>query len=196
MKISTSFILAIGLFIWGMCSCSSINTETSDPPVTTEPTAGTDTMASKVATTSEAFDSTNFGIMAASFDLLEIMTSEEALAKAQNPQVKDFAQEMLAEHKKTANEIKNLSNRKDQRLPTELLPDHQELYAEFKKEESKGFDKAYMEMQAKAHLKAVDLFEEAAEDHPDPELRNYAANHLPLLRTQWGKAKKTKDVVD
>jgi putative membrane protein len=204
MKKLTYLFLASGLLVGGISSCSSTNTETTDTPPTTEvvtpdvAASGADTMAATTAAPM-SYDSTNFGILAASNDLLEIMTSEEALTKAKNGEVIKFAQQMIAEHKKAYEELKSLSGMKDQRIPTELLPKHQKMYAEYLKDLAKEpdkFDLGYMKLQVNAHEEAVELFDDGDEDHPDPDLRSYASRLFPQIKADFEMAKKTKDLVD
>lgn len=204
MKKSIYLFLATGFLIGGISSCSSTNTETTDTPPTTETVTpdvaatGTDTM-STTAPAPMSYDSTNFGILAASNDLLEIMTSEEALTKAKNGEVKKFAQQMLSEHKNAYQELKSLSAMKDQRIPTELLPKHQKMYSEYLKdlsEKPEKYDLAYMKLQVSAHEEAVELFDDGDEDHPDSDLRAYATKLFPQIKADFELAKKTKDIVD
>jgi putative membrane protein len=207
MKKLTYLSLASVFLLGGISSCSSTNTETTDTPPTTEVitadttarnAAGADTMAT-AAPAPLSYDSTNFGILAASNDLLEIMTSEEALTKAKNPEVQKFAQQMIAEHKKAYQDLKSLSAMKNQRVPTELLPKHQKMYSEYQKNLSKEpnkYDLAYMKLQVSAHEEAVELFDDGDEDHPDPDLRAYATKLFPQIKADFQMAKKTKDIVD
>jgi putative membrane protein len=205
MKKFTYFFLGASLLIGSLSSCSSSNTETTDSPPTTETVApdiaasGTDTMSSPNTSAPQAYDSTNFAILAASNDLLEIMTSQEALTKAKNAEVQKFAQQMSSEHKKAYQDLKSLSTMKDQRLPTELLPKHQRMYAKYQErlaKEPNKYDKAYMELQADAHEEAVELFDDGDEDHPDADLRAYAARLFPQIKADFQRAKKTKDIVE
>ncbi len=207
MKISVSFFLA-GFIFCGMSSCSSTTTETADTVATTEtlttdlaktepgmtnPVTGTGNMAPS-GNLSE--DPTNFVLLAGSLDLLQTRSSNQALAKATNAEVRNFAQAVVADHSHVTRQLRGLATKKELRYPTDLLPKHQLLMNQLQEEKSKDFDKTYMEIQEASHKEFEELFEDASKRHTDPDMKAFASQNLPVLRTQLVNTKKIKDLVD
>ena len=192
-----------------LSSCSSTNTETNNAAATTETTqeasgarmgnTKTGPVTDTTATTGTAManqDTTSFAMVAASSDMFEKLSSEQAQSRATHPEVKKFAQMMLTDHNKTTQELKSIASSKNIILPVGPLPMHQRLLLRVTREDQKEFDEEYMETQVMAHRMAVELFETASKSERDAELRAFASRHLPSLRTHLEMAKKTKDLVD
>jgi len=202
MKRFSYYLLSTSLLVWGISSCSSSKTENTEAVATetvtadqiTSPTADTeDTVDAEKAIPT---DTITFAVVAASSSLLEIRSSELALTKVKNQDAKNFAQQMVAEHQKSYQELKTLLNGKNQSIGTELLPKHQRKYSKLMAEDPKEFDDTYMEVQVDAHREAVELFENAARSHQDNDLRAFAERNLPNLRKHLESARKIGDEVD
>ena len=202
MKRFSYYLMSTGLLLWGISSCSSSKTENTEAAETekvtadqiTSPTADTeDTVDAEKAIVS---DTITFAVVAASSSLVEIRSSEQALSKATNQEVKNFAQQMITEHQKGYQDLKMMQNAKNQTVSTELLPKHQRWYSKLMAEDPKEFDDEYMELQVEAHREAVELFDNAAKGHQDNELRAYAEKTLPNLRMHLETAKRIGDKVD
>ena len=208
MKSTTPFFLAAGFILWGMSSCSSTTTETTDTAVITETVtpnmAATDTGTTRSATVTDTLassgslsdDPTNFVLLAGSLDLLQTRTSNQAVAKATNPEVKKYAQEVLSEHTNVSRELRGLAATNKLKYPTDLLAKHQLMMNRLMEERAKDFDKTYMEVQEASHKELEELFEDASKRHADPEMKEFASRSLPTLRTQLDRTKKVKDIVD
>jgi putative membrane protein len=191
---------AVATLLWGI-GCSSSNTDTADTASTTETVAADSTAAAATdaatgATTTQQLDSTSFPIVAASSDMFEILSSTEAQTKATNAEVKKFAAQMVKDHTQTSTELKSIAGGKNILLPAAPLPMHQRLITALTAKEAQEFDETYMEQQVMAHQNAVSLFETASKEEADPELKAFAAKHLPHLQMHLDMARKTKDLVD
>lgn len=125
----------------------------------------------------------HFVPMATSSNLLEIQSSELALQKASSDQVKQFAQQMIADHTKAGEEMKAaLSQRKgDLGSPDTLLKEDAAALDTLKNASAENFDMAYIELQRMAHDKAVALFQSYASKPDDPTLGAFAQKTLPVL---------------
>lgn len=212
MKISTTLCLALGFISWGMNGCSSTSTETADSAVTTEAItpemATADTSTTRSAMSSDTAgtmgtasgtlseDPTNFVLLAGSLDLLQTRSSNQAISKATNPEVRSFAQTVIADHSSILRELRGIATTKKLKYPTDMLPKHQLLLNRLSEEKAKDFDKTYMEIQEAAHDELEELFEDASKRHADPEMKAFAMKSLPTMRTQLESSKKIKDKVD
>lgn len=110
--------------------------------------------------------------------------SQIAAQNASNPAVKQFAQKAQQESVEANSELKELAQRKNVPLPTEPHADQQEQLAELKDKQGEEFDKAYVEQTVERQNDQLELYEKAAKDSTDPEVREYAARTLPELRAQ------------
>ena len=120
---------------------------------------------------------------AASAGMLEIETSQLALKTSQNADVKAFAQKMVDDHTKAAEELKTLAQSKNFTLPTAMSDHHQKMYDHLKDEKpGKDFDSTYQNTQVLAHKEAVTLFSKVSTDSKDPEVKAWAAKTLPTLQ--------------
>lgn len=136
-------------------------------------------------------DTKEFFDAAASANLLEVEASRLALQRAQDPEIKAFAQQMVTDHTKASEELKTLAQKKGVTLPTKMMDRHQAIYDELKDEKTaKEFEEAYREAMVASHKEAVTLFDEVAEDNKDAEVKTFAAKMLPKLQSHGGKAKE------
>ena len=115
-------------------------------------------------------------------NLTEIKASELALTKSQDPGVKQFAQRMIDDHKKTITQIETVAARKNIEVPDKAdLMGRVELKM-LQHKSGADFDKDYLERVNKDHEKAIKLFQEAASSPKvDGELQAVARKTLPTL---------------
>lgn len=127
----------------------------------------------------------------------ELSASRLALNKARNPQVRAFAQHMIDDHTRVDEELRSLAASKNYSPPQEpsLLQKGKEKILSAMGDES--FDRRYVnQMGVDAHEETVALFEKAAREARDPEVKAFAVKHLPSLREHLQKARELKAVVD
>lgn len=136
-------------------------------------------------------DTREFFAAAASANMLEVEASKLALQRAQNPEVRAFAEQMIKDHTKAGEELKALAQKKNVTLPTAMMTRHQSMYDELKDEKTaKDFEEAYGAAMVASHKEAVTLFDEVADDGKDAEVNTFAAKLLPKLQSHGGMAKE------
>ena len=141
-------------------------------------------------------DVSDFAVKAADSGLAEVSAGEIAQQKAQNQSVKDFAAMMVQDHTKANEELNTIAAGKNITLPTAPGEDHQEKIADLNSQTGADFDKEYMGMMVDDHQKAVNLFEDAAEDNEDAELKAFAAKTLPILQKHLEEAKALEESLE
>jgi putative membrane protein len=122
---------------------------------------------------------------ASSANRLEIESSKLALEQGVSDEVKQFAQKMVDDHTKAGEEMKAALEQTDMTSATgesDLLPEHQAALDALKGAEGDGFEKAYVDMQLKAHDEAVKLFGNYAENGEQDALVSFAEKTLPTLK--------------
>lgn len=141
----------------------------------------------------------DFVTKAALGGLFEIESSKIAQQKAQDLDVQKFAQMMIDDHTKVAEEMKAAMQRAgiDPNLaPTTLDSKSQEKLKELSNEKVKDFDEEYMDEQESAHADTIRLFKDYVSDGDVQELKEFASKTLPALEAHHTRAKELEDKVD
>ena len=126
---------------------------------------------------------------AAESGYLEIEGSKLALKKSSNAQVKQFAQKMIDDHTQVAQQLQALAKRKGYETPSapSLVQSAKLKALELRGD---GFDEAYTdEVGVAAHKDAIELFEKAAKEATDADLKRFAADTLPALKRHLEEAR-------
>ncbi|MBX6319083.1 DUF4142 domain-containing protein [Pigmentiphaga sp.] len=127
---------------------------------------------------------------------LEISASQLAERNASHPDVKSFAKMMVADHTAVDSELKALASRKGVELPSEPTRKVRSAVNDLQKKNGADFDKEYAEeIAVDAHEDAVKLFEKAAKDAEDAEVKAFAAKVLPNLQQHLAKGKELQSLV-
>jgi putative membrane protein len=116
-------------------------------------------------------------------DIFELESSKLAQQKG-TAQDKSFAQQMVTDHSKTTNELKDMvkSGKVKAELPTSLDSSHQSKLDKLKDQSGADFSSNFESYQVSAHKDAVSLFERYANGGDNSELKNWAAKTLPALK--------------
>jgi putative membrane protein len=120
----------------------------------------------------------------------EIAASKIAQSKSSNPQVKSFADTMVTEHTKVADELKQLASTKGVTLSDQPSSKHQAEITKLNGLSGADFDKEYAKaIGVSAHKDAVNLFTKASKKADDADVKAFALKTLPGLQhhLQMGK---------
>jgi putative membrane protein len=132
---------------------------------------------------------------AAEIHLEEIRLGKLAQERGVSPDVKDLGRKMEAEHTKSLTALKALASSKNIAIPTTETENTRSTREDLNEETGEDFAKDYSENSVKNHEDAIRLYENAAENAEDPEIRSYANQALTSLRSQLQLAETTKDRV-
>jgi len=119
---------------------------------------------------------------AAKGGMAEVELSRLATTKAQNADVKKFAQKMIEDHTNANAELKQLAGKKTVTLPTELDAAHKATKDKLAGLSGAEFDKEYVNAMVTDHEKAVSLFKTQSETGTDADAKAFAAKTLPKLQ--------------
>lgn len=161
---------------------------TGNPAMNSNTGGGNSAMNSNANQTASARD--NFWTNAAQGGMAEVELGKLASTKAQNAEVKSFAQKMVTDHTKANDELKALAKEKNVTLPTTLDSAHQSTMSDLQGLSGAEFDKEYVNAMVKDHEATVQLFEKQAEDNSDADTKGFAAKNLPTLRMHLDMIKK------
>jgi putative membrane protein len=129
---------------------------------------------------------------AAMSDLYEVEAGKIASEKGQSEAVKEFGRHMVEAHSKTSEELKAIvqAEKLNVELPTKLSKKRRKLIAALNNAKPEDFDRVYAKQQAKAHERAVELFDDYAEEGNNASLKQFAANVLPTIKQHREQAEK------
>jgi len=113
----------------------------------------------------------------------EIEASKLAQTKAKSADVKAFADTMIADHTKVADELKALAASKNVKLPDGPSIKQKAEIKLIDAGDNDKFDERYAKnIGVKAHQDTIKLFEDASKNAKDPEVKAWAEKTLPGLR--------------
>ncbi|MCC8424668.1 DUF4142 domain-containing protein [Mucilaginibacter sp. UR6-11] len=137
-------------------------------------------------------DDAKFAVDAANGGMTEIQLSQLATTKAVNPSVKEFANMMIMDHTKAADELKAIAKTKNITLPDSVNADSKKAIEDLSKKSTTDFDKAYVSKMVSDHKATVDLFEKASKDVKDADLKAFADKTLPTIKGHLDNINKIK----
>jgi putative membrane protein len=124
----------------------------------------------------------------------EMQQAEISLAllvdgRAANDRVRQFADHMIAIHKKLLQEVQELAAEKGVTLPSELSDEHKQKIKEFSQLSGHRFDRTYMHYILRDHQMDVENFEEGMQTLEDSDVLHWTYRTLPILRAHVEEAR-------
>lgn len=131
-----------------------------------------------------------FVAAAASGGLAEVDTARVAEQQATKPEVKSFAQQMIADHSKANEQLASLASQAGLNAPAEPDAKHKATATKLKAMSGTAFDRAYVSDEIKDHKETIALFQKEAKSGQDPKLKQFASQTLPTLQHHLQMAQK------
>jgi predicted outer membrane protein len=125
--------------------------------------AGQDDMSNRTTAKAESSDLQQFVEKASIVNMAEIQLGQLAVERAQDPQVKQFAQTMVDDHTKSQEQLKTVASSQNIPFPSALDDKHQKLHDKLAKLQGAEFDRAYMDAMVDGHKDAEKLLKKRAE---------------------------------
>jgi len=123
----------------------------------------------------------NFIMKAAQGGMAEVELGQLASQRASDPQVKQFAERMVADHGKANDQLKQIASSKNVTLPTDVPAAEKRERDRLAKLSGAQFDREYMSHMTSDHKKDTSLFRSAAKSAKDSEIKQFASTTLPTL---------------
>jgi putative membrane protein len=137
-----------------------------------------------------------FAQSAAQSDGYELTAAQAALAQSRSQPVRMFAEQMLADHARTAKALR------DAAVASGLTPpqphvggDQMRLLASLQSLRGAEFDREYARQQVLAHTSALTSLRSYATKGSDPNLRRAAATAVPIIEHHLQMARQMKDAL-
>ena len=187
MKTTTICVVALATIFSINCNSARESTSNSGPDKTSLP--GTPVPSNTMATANSNMMNSNssaahesFWTEAAVGGMAEVELGKIASTKAENAEVKRFAQMMIADHSKANDELKSLAAKKNISLPTTLDAKHRSTIDRLEAMSGTAFDRAYVDEMVEDHEADVQAFEKQSQDNTDADAKAFAAKTLPTLQ--------------
>ncbi len=124
-----------------------------------------------------------FVIDAAHGGMAEVQLGQLALERSRNPEVKQFARQMIQEHTRANERLMRLATQKGITPPTTPGPKYEASMTRLMQLSGESFDQAYMnEAGVNAHMESAAVYQRQAGLGQDPDLKAFAATILPRVQ--------------
>ena len=110
--------------------------------------------------------------------------------------VKELGKMMEDAHTKSMNDLTALAKSKNITLPTSTTDNGMDAYKKLSDKSGTDFGKSYSDMMVSGHKDAIALFEKASTSSTDPDIKAWATETLPTLRTHLDHAMMCKKECD
>ena len=175
----------VGMLAVGLLALAPVYAQSSQPNAEKKSGAG-ENSANRMAMADHTFVT-----KAAHGGLAEVKLGTLATQKADHADVKAFGQQMVDDHSKANDELKQLASSKGITLPTDLDAKDQATYDRLSKLSGAEFDRAYMRDMVADHRTDVNEFRHESQHGADPDVKAWAAKTLPTLEHHLQMAEST-----
>ena len=142
--------------------------------------------------TSSGSEDIEFILDAAKGGMAEVELGKLAADRAQNDEVKKFAQRMVDDHSKANDQLKQIADSKGIKLPSDVESKDKALMQRLEKLNGTAFDRAYMNAMVNDHVKDVSEFKKEANGGRDSQVKSFASSTLPTLEEHLQQAKQAR----
>jgi putative membrane protein len=119
----------------------------------------------------------------------ELELAQLAEQKAGDPQVKEFAQKIVADHQKADEKLKALAQQENVDLPDRKPMDESTEKGRLNRLSGADFDRAYMKHMVAEHEQDINDFRKEATNSKDDNVRKFASENLPVLQAHLKMAR-------
>lgn len=146
---------------------------------------------SEARTRLSSMNAETFAQKAAASDQFEIQSSQLALQKSQNDDIKRFAQNMIDDHTQSTDKLKSALKQANMSEPSaQLDQEHQALLTKLNRVDGAAFDRAYVKDQKAGHQQAVRMLENYSKRGDNDGLKQFASEVLPTVQQHMQMAEK------
>jgi len=188
-SIGLAFLVAAG------AATAQATSTTSTPSSAQGMKAGSDQSTKAGAGASIPAADKSFVEKAAVGGLAEVQMGKMAQQKGSSDQVKQFGSRMVEDHSKANDELKQVASSKGITLPTDLDAKHKSKMEKMQKLSGAQFDRAYMDDMVSDHKQDVADFKKEANSGKDSDIKAFAAKTLPTLEDHLKMAQSTESAV-
>jgi len=127
---------------------------------------------------------------AADGGMTEVELGRLAAEKGGSDEVKDFGNQMVKDHSKINDDLKEVAGKMSVTVPSEVSAKHHATIEKMSGMSGASFDKAYVAAMVTDHEKDIAEFEKADKEVKNPDLKKFIENALPMMKDHLDKIKK------
>jgi putative membrane protein len=121
-------------------------------------------------------------------NLFAIAESQLAVDQADNPEVKGFSQQLIADHEKARATLEAAADNSGATVTTTLDGDHQARVTALQSKSGADFDKTYIADQGEIHSNTLTLYADYMPLGDNAKLKALAIKMIPITQAQFTKA--------
>jgi len=127
---------------------------------------------------------------AADGGMTEVELGRLAAEKGGSDEVKDFGNQMVKDHSKINDDLKQVAAKMNVTVPSEVSAKHHAAIEKLAGMSGADFDKAYVAAMVTDHEKDIAEFEKADKEVKNPSLKKFIEDALPMMKDHLEKIKK------
>ena len=127
---------------------------------------------------------------AADGNMAEVKMGELGVTKAEDKDVKSFAEKIVKDHSMAIEELKKLATTKGVELSAIMGPKHATKVSDMEKLSGAAFDKHFVAEMVSDHKMEVSQFEKASNSGKDADLKAWVDKMIPTLKAHLAKAQE------
>jgi putative membrane protein len=125
----------------------------------------------------------DFATAATQSDAYEIRAAEDAMAQSQNPRVRAFARQMIDEHTRASEALRQAATASGLPPPPPAMSsDQAAMLSSLQANRGAAFDQAYARQQVLAHRQALAVTQSYATQGADATMRKAAQSAIPMIQ--------------
>lgn len=118
----------------------------------------------------------------------EVQLAQLAAQKASNPDVRNYAQQLVDQHTQVNSELMDIASSRNLKIDQDQ--GHDRAYRRLSKTSGDEFDREFVDHMIDEHEKDIRMFEKASRDAKDPEVKQFASKTLASLRQDLTQAQQ------
>lgn len=118
----------------------------------------------------------------------EVKVAELGVKKAENSEVKSFAEMLVKHHTEANTELGKLAEAKGVQLSSSAPAEAADKVQGLEKQSGKNFDKEFLQGLISSHKTSIKNFENVSADSKDSELKSWVDKTLPTLKAHLEQA--------
>jgi len=122
--------------------------------------------------------------------LAEVQMGQLIVQNAQNAELKSFGQRLITDHNQANQQLAQIAAQKSVTIPTQADATHQQMMSQLSSLSGTEFDRTVTKDAVRDHERDIKLYQNAANNLQDPELKAFAQQNLPILQQHLDMAKQ------
>lgn len=121
---------------------------------------------------------------------LEVELAKEALESCDDPEIRDYADQMIRDHVRMDNNLSAIAFQRDWEVPENVTPEHARTRKELGEKSGREFSGAYLSESMKNQEALVGLIEKLPSN--DEALANWKNTNLPIIKGHLEEARQLR----